>query len=376
MNVSKDVALRYDEKIAFSLRQLYSRYGYSQYRMSKFEEFELYADKKDYLGAKSILSFTDTNGKLMALKPDVTLSIIKSLKKKSGTQKVYYQENVYRVSKTSGSYREILQTGLECIGAVGDYERAEVLYLSLLSLESMGRPFRLDLSHMGLLAELIDDLYMSKAGRKELITCLSAKNAEGVRRICLDEGIDGDIADKLSEAASLYGSPEVVLPRLRRLLGITVVPYLEQLDELCAALTALGYEQNLGIDLSIVNDMSYYNGIVFRGYVEGMPDGVLSGGCYDLLMKKMGRDCSAIGFAVSLDEIERLEKTEHLYDYDVVLYTDPSVSHDKVLTYVSDFAGEGKSVRVVNDDSQVSAEHYYRVTDYGLISAAKEEGQE
>ena len=52
----------------------------------------------------------------MALKPDVTLSIVKNAPEASGVvQKVYYSENVYR------DYREIMQAGLEGVGDLTDF---------------------------------------------------------------------------------------------------------------------------------------------------------------------------------------------------------------------------------------------------------------
>ena len=65
--------LKNDERAVFALRSLYRGFGYSKYKMSKFEEYDLYVRNKDFLISDSIITFTDTNGKLMALKPDVTL---------------------------------------------------------------------------------------------------------------------------------------------------------------------------------------------------------------------------------------------------------------------------------------------------------------
>ena len=108
--------LKSEEKAIYSLRSLYKRYGYMPFKMSKFEEYELYARNKDFLISDRIITFTDTNGKLLALKPDVTLSIIKNGEDKPGIkQKVYYNENVYRISGSTHQFKEIMQTGLECI---------------------------------------------------------------------------------------------------------------------------------------------------------------------------------------------------------------------------------------------------------------------
>ena len=129
MNISESV-LKSDERVALRLRELYGAYGYGQYKMSKFEEYDLYAGNKDFLISDNVITFTDTNGKLMALKPDVTLSIVKNTKEGEGLRKVYYDENVYRISGSSRSYREIMQTGLECIGEIDDYAITEVLMLA------------------------------------------------------------------------------------------------------------------------------------------------------------------------------------------------------------------------------------------------------
>ena len=110
-----------DERAIFNLRSLYEEYGYSRYKMSKFEEYDLYVRNKDFLVSDNIITFTDTDGKLMALKPDVTLSIIKNSLDTTSVSKVYYNENVYRVSKGTHSFKEIMQVGLECIGNIDEY---------------------------------------------------------------------------------------------------------------------------------------------------------------------------------------------------------------------------------------------------------------
>ena len=113
-----DLTIRKDEQIVFMLRSLYELYGYKQYKMTKFEEYELYVKNKDFLISENVITFNDTNGRLMALKPDVTLSIIKNKTDCKTLNKVYYNENVYRVSKSSRSSRELMQVGLECVGEV------------------------------------------------------------------------------------------------------------------------------------------------------------------------------------------------------------------------------------------------------------------
>ena len=134
-NVIDTKLLKSEEKAIFSLRSLYSRYGYLPFKMSKFEEYELYLKNKDFLVSDRIITFNDTNGKLMALKPDVTLSIIKNCEDTVGfKQKLCYNENVYRVSGSTHQYKEIMQTGIECIGDIDNYDVFEVITLAAKSL--------------------------------------------------------------------------------------------------------------------------------------------------------------------------------------------------------------------------------------------------
>ena len=101
--------LKPEERVLYALRGLYRQYGYSQFKMGKFEEYDLYVRNKDFLVSDGIITFTDTDGRLMALKPDVTLSIIKNARVAPGcVQKLYYNENVYRVSGSTHCFKEII----------------------------------------------------------------------------------------------------------------------------------------------------------------------------------------------------------------------------------------------------------------------------
>ena len=58
----------------------------------------------------------------------------------------------------------------------------------------------------------------------------------------------------------------------------------------------------------------YYNGVVFSGYIKGLPFRVLSGGRYDALLKRFGRQSGALGFAIYLDELDALSVTQRIDD--------------------------------------------------------------
>ena len=282
-----------------ALRGLYSRHGYTQYKMSKFEEYDLYVRNKDFLISDSVITFTDTNGKLMALKPDVTLSIIRNGRDLPGcVQKVYYNENVYRVSEQHGGFREIMQAGLECIGDIDNYCLYEVLMLAAASLKAIADDCVLDISHLGILSAVIEELSPQPEVQRAIMTCVGEKNLHELRRLCSEVQADPAATDLLSQLMTVYGSLAQVLPRLHTLLAGRNTEALAQLETLLAAFEGSGLESLLRLDFSVVSDMKYYNGIVFKGFINGVPDSVLSGGQYDRLMQRLHRRSGAIGFAV------------------------------------------------------------------------------
>lgn len=333
--------LRNDERAIFALRSLYEKYGYTQFKMSKFEEYDLYVRNKDFLVSDNIITFTDTNGKLMALKPDVTLSIIKSSDDEKGyTQKVYYNENVYRVTKSTASFKEIMQVGLECIGNIDTYSIFEVLSLAAESLKIISEDFVLDISHMGVIADLMSDLSLDSESEKEIIKCMGEKNAHQISDILKRNGVSEERAQKLSELTGVYGNVNEVYKRLIEIVGDEGGKSLDELICIAKLLDECGYGDKVRIDFSVVNDMGYYNGIVFKGFINSIPEGILSGGQYDKLMKKMQRKAKAIGFAVYPDFLERFDEEKKDYDIDTVILYDEN-SDLSVLTNAIKMMTEG-----------------------------------
>ena len=336
---------RPDERAGLVLRELYHRHGYQPYRMSKFEPYDLYVRNKSFLVSENILTFTDTDGRLMALKPDVTLSIVKNAQAPAGAlEKVYYSENVYRTSPASVGYREIMQTGLECIGALDAAAVGEVLILAAESLAALGGgAYLMDLGHMELVAGLLEEL--AEGVRTELLAELGRKNMAAIRSLCAQAGAPHRLADRLCRLSRLYGTPEEVLPQLEELAeGHRARAALAELAELCGVLECRGLLENLRLDFSIANNMSYYNGIIFRGYLPGLAGGVLAGGRYDNLMRRMGKTGGAVGFAVYLDQLERLDGDSGC-DVDVLLLYGPGDSPAAVARRAGALMSRGKSVR-------------------------------
>ena len=337
-----ETLLKSEEKAVLALRSLYRRYGFLPYRMSKFEEYELYIRNKDFLVSDRIITFNDTSGRLMALKPDVTLSIIKNGEDTPGfKQKVYYDENVYRVSDRTHRFREFMQTGCDCIGDIGLYDIFEVIQLAAQSLKLISSDFVLEVSLLGLIEAMLsracgDSLFGEKA-----LGFIAEKNAHDLSRLCTEYNVSAADEKKLQLLITAYGERHAVISALE---GECAGKELDELKALSKLLDLSPDSDKIRFDFSVVNNMSYYNGFVFRGFLDGVCDGVLAGGQYDRLMAKMNRKSGAVGFAIYLDELEQLQSSDSSFDIDVLVLYDDSVSAGDVAKAVAAQATLGKSV--------------------------------
>ncbi|MBQ3792623.1 MAG: ATP phosphoribosyltransferase [Clostridia bacterium] len=309
--IVNESSLSEKEVLSLKLRDLFFDRGYRPYRMSRFEEYDLYAKNKDFLVSDRVITFSDLGGKLMALKPDVTLSIIKNTEDRPDeTRKVFYSENVYRAEKTGDSFREITQLGVECFGRVGPDETVDVLSLARESLLAASEDCVLTVSDLSFLSGILDKLSLSLEEERSLVRLISEKNLHGMRDFFEQKNLPEDLLDVLKELSELSGSLSDVLPSLTRICGETP----------CRTLSLLAGRlpgDRLVFDFSVTGDLNYYNGLVFKGWISGIPFPVLSGGQYDRLMARMHRKSSAIGFAVYLNLLERpsVETTDASSDY-------------------------------------------------------------
>lgn len=342
-----NMILKKEEQVIFRLRALFEQFGYHKFKMSKFESYDFYAENRNFLNCESILTFSGLDGKLMALKPDVTLSIVKNTKGSyESPARVYYNENVYRARKGAGEYKEIMQVGLEYIGEVDRYATIEVIRLAIKSLRLISENYIMDLSHMGFLSGLMESCALPLRVQEKMLEHMSEKNLHGIVGLAEENQVAPEDLARLLGVTSLYGKMSETLPKARAFCANEkMTQALDELVGISATLIDLG-EDEINLDFSIVNGMDYYNGIIFQGFIDGVPTGILSGGRYDHLVHKLGKQGDAIGFAVYLDLLERFEQVEKPYDVDILLLYGEETAEGALVKAVEMLTGNGQSVAV------------------------------
>ena len=370
-------ALRRGEKITLALRALYEQYGFRKYRMGKFEEYELYMENKNFLKNPNIITFHDLDGRLMALKPDVTLSIAKNTRANAhSTEKVYYLENVYWLEKQSGGYKEVNQLGLESIGGLDAFSYYEVLALAQETLAAISDSHRMQVSHIGFWVALLDGLSIEEGLRKALFACIHGKRLHELKTLLEGAGVTPFAAQLILKAASLCGSFTDTLTAARSIaISNGMTDALNELEKVYGLLQQKGCAEQMTLDFSLVNDCDYYDGLIFQGYVEGVPRALLFGGYYGKLLRKFGKTLDAIGFAVYLNELDVLFRAQHGADVDALILYDETADFSALLTEAESLRARGGGLRVRVEKKlpeDVRYDKLYRFTQNGLEEVGKD----
>ena len=341
MNTVNDVFNR-DESLIIDLRKLYESYGYKKFKMSKFEKYDLYLENKSFLRNGSIITVTDPKGRLLALKPDITLSIVKNLTTVSFPEKVYYTENVYINDSDIGEIKEITQVGLEYIGDLDIRALSEILLLAAKSLDMVG-DYRIAVSHMGFFTEILDSANVSEAVKTQIVKLINDKNLHGLRMICDSENVDEECANRLFGLINICGNFYDSLKKAEKLVcGEVSSSALCELKAISETIDKFGLSEKFILDFSVTNDMNYYNGLVFQGFLNGVPKNVLSGGRYDNLVHRFGCEKSAVGFAVYPELLGLLNYKKEDQDYEVLLIYSPECDPFSVLEFQNKIIENGE----------------------------------
>ncbi len=351
-----------DELTVLKLRQLYEDCGYKKYRMSKFESYDLYAKNKDFLVGSKIITFSDLDGKLMALKPDVTLSIVKNAENTNLRQKLYYTENVYRESKDISEFKEISQVGLEVLGDIDLFQTAEIIILAIKSLLEIDSNAILCISHMGYTDGLIDCITNDISAKKEILKLFSSKNSHDLIKLCEENNLPSVPVKTATELMSIKIDNKAVIDfAYKNAICEKMKNAADEINALYTIIEKAGLEKHVSIDLSVTDASSYYNGILMHGYVKDIPRYILSGGRYDLLMSKMGRDgTNAMGFAIYFDALDRKLHKRNEKENTYILY-DASSDTDTLLALTQKLSESDIPYNAVTALAQNASGHVYKV---------------
>ena len=288
-----------------ALTGLFRRRSYAEVITPEVEFYDLFLQSGNPMPQEAMLKIIDRSGKIMVMRPDSTTPIARvaatKLRALPLPQRLYYDQTVFRSGREHrGGSSEIAQCGVELIGASGRKADLEMIALAVDCLRESGlERFHIELGHVGFFRELTARMDMSADAVEQMRALIEGKNFAALGDL-LEPYAGQSAARPLRRLSHLFGGAEV-LDEAESLSGGSDA--LDYLRDLYAELKAAGYERYIRFDLGLVHQIDYYTGVVFRGYVEGAGDAVLSGGRYDKLVEAFGRPAQATGFAVDVDAV-------------------------------------------------------------------------
>jgi ATP phosphoribosyltransferase regulatory subunit len=305
--------------IAERLLAEFELWGFEQIITPMFECADVLERGLGEVARASALRFVEPmTGEVVALRPDITPQIARiaatRLANLGGPLRLCYEGAVTRLSGGGArGQREILQAGVELIGADGVAGDVEVLSVAAAALVATQLSvMRLDLGHVALARSALADV-KDRDLRAELEGRLARKDRHGVARAAA--GLPAALRELCCALPTLYGEPAEVLARSRALaLSPDVAAALDAVEAVLVQsrdVVERELHSSITLDLGEVRGFDYYTGIRFAGYVAGVGDAVLRGGRYDELIARYGRPMTATGFAVDIEAVAQAQKSCH-----------------------------------------------------------------
>ena len=335
--------------VLLDIRKMYDLYGYKRISLPSFEEYDLYNENKDFID-RNILTVMSPNGKLLALRPDITLSVAKKISKDQSLKysKIYYQENTYNLTKYTG-YEEDEQLGIELIGKESVFLDFEIVDLAVKSLDIINEKSLIVLSHAGFISSIFDNLNLEYEVKEEIFDCINKKNSHDIKNILENNKfISENVKELIYKIPELSGDLDDITKELSKYgINDNIKKILLELKQLNNLLLKFHKRSKIVFDFSVIKNLNYYNGIILQGYIEGFPNVILTGGRYDRLFEKFGVDTGAVGFAILTDSLKGYYKDEDKNDFEILIAYDDS-NFEKLVEFVNDFQEKGLRVRTEN----------------------------
>jgi len=281
--------------------EVYENAGFKQIITPAIEYYDVFDYAGQSIKQEEMYKLTDNNGRLIVLRADNTTPAARvaatRLRNNGLPQKLYYNQNVYRITGDySGKRNEIFQSGVEIIGCNGIKNDLICIMTAIDTLKALNIKFKIEIGHVGYFNALMNELQISDDDAELIRLYVNNKNAVSLNVMNKIKDYD-----RIRRIPFLFGGEEV-FAESEKLAGdneeaLQALNYVRELYEL---LTAAGYGDNIMIDMGIVHQIDYYTGVVFGGYIEGAGEPVLTGGRYDNLINNFDYNVPATGFAINV----------------------------------------------------------------------------
>ena len=295
-------------KIETAAREVFARHGYHVVQPPMFEYYDVY--DAAVTKAENMFKFFDNNGRMLALRPDLTTSVARIAATKPLGELPYriaYSGSAFRNDETFSNdrRREFSQAGIELIGNGGTDADAEVIEIAIEALLKFGvKDFQIDMGHADYYKGLAEIAGLDPIVSDKLRANINDKDFVAIEGILDGIDIDEKLKEVFMELPKMFGGIETAVAAAKNpIIGEKSRAALENLISVYEILKGKGLDKYISTDLGIVPNLDYYSGRIVKGFAKGVAFPICSGGRYDNLTEKFGKALPATGIAIGIERV-------------------------------------------------------------------------
>ncbi|NLE26236.1 MAG: ATP phosphoribosyltransferase regulatory subunit [Clostridiaceae bacterium] len=291
------------------IREAFKLNGYKEIETPTIEFYDTFAGERGLINQESMYKFCDSKGRLLVLRPDLTVPVARlvatKLKDEVLPLKCCYIGNTFSFDELGGGRQnEFTQAGCELLGINSPEADAEVVAMAIETVRATGiDEFQIDIGQVGFFKGLMEESGLSDDEIEEVRELIDQKNLVGVEQVMDRHKVKDPLKRMILDLPKLFGSKDILQKINSEDIGIIATKAIENIKAVLEILEDRNLAQYVSLDFGMVQSLNYYTGIVFRGYTYGVGFPILSGGRYDKLVAKFGRDCEATGFSLGINMV-------------------------------------------------------------------------
>ena len=280
--ILEDCAIK--KKLQRDIESILDKWGYEEIVTPTIEFYQTFNKGFENLEEEDVYKFIDSNGKILVLRPDMTVPIARVVATKfkniDETLRLRYSADVFRVHESLGGKKnEYTDCGVELIGLKAEESDLEILVTALDTLKLIkNTDYNLEIGNIDFFNSAIKRARFTDEERDTLADLIERKSIKE-----LEDYVDGletmkECKEFLKQLPLLFGGREIFEKAKPYAFNLELKHSIEYLEKIADALEELGYTDKITFDLGMVPRLDYYSGIIFKGYADGVGTTVLSGG--------------------------------------------------------------------------------------------------
>ncbi|NLM75102.1 MAG: ATP phosphoribosyltransferase regulatory subunit [Clostridiaceae bacterium] len=299
----------FKRELESKIRNAFRLNGYMELETPTIEFYDVFAGDSGLMRQESMYKFCDSKGRLLVLRPDITVPVARiaatKLKDKDFPVKCFYIGNTFSFDELGGGKQnEFTQAGCEILGANSPEADAEVVAMAINTIKATGiEEFQIDIGQVDFFKGLMEESGLKKDEIEEVRELIDLKDFVGVEQVMDRHNVKTELKTLILDLPKLFGSKDILETINYNHIGKRAANALDNIKTILDILADRNLDKYVSIDLGMVQSMNYYTGIVFRGYTYGVGFPILSGGRYDTLVSKFGRNLGATGFSMGINMV-------------------------------------------------------------------------